>query len=256
MLEKHMEDLIAQFPDEFFHRHKFTLKNRQKSFAGVGRFDLLFEDTHGTQILMELKAVPAKYEDATQLAKYKDELEARGESNILMWLVAPQISKSVCDFLDKIGIEHSEIHEAEFRQVAGRHGITLEIETGPQYDHAQSSIEPPYGSPVRSYGMAANKVEKAWLYWTDERGRKLFLAFVNQKGSCNIRFFDAGSGTFLGKQYSDGDYQEAFRNYFTSGTPVYLSHQPNLEKVCKGRLPDPVLSELRQQIPRPPAGSS
>src|SRR5437879_4226021 len=101
MLEKLMEDLIAGFPKDFFPRKDLVLKDRQKSFAGVGRFDLLFEDEFQSQILMELKAVQARYEDATQLAKYKDELEARGERNIIMWLVAPRIPKTVCEFLDR-----------------------------------------------------------------------------------------------------------------------------------------------------------
>jgi len=114
MIERDMEDLIAAYPADFFSRHKLTLKGRQKSFAGVGRFDLLFEDEYQTNILMELKARPAKYEDATQLAKYKEELEKRGETNILMWLVAPQISSAVREFLDRIGIEYSEVHEADF----------------------------------------------------------------------------------------------------------------------------------------------
>ena len=128
MLEKDMEDLIAQHPDDFFPGKGLELKGRQKSFAGVGRFDLLFQDRFKTNILMELKAVPARYEDATQLAKYKDELQNRGEKHILMWLVAPQLSNSVREFLDRIGIEYSEIHEAEFRRVADRHGMPVRSE--------------------------------------------------------------------------------------------------------------------------------
>jgi len=126
MIEKQMEDLIASFPKDFFPRKELVLKDRQKSFAGVGRFDLLFEDEFQTQILMELKAVQARYDDATQLAKYKDALDGQGEKNLLMWLVAPQIPKAVREFLDRIGIEYSEIHEAEFRHVAARHGIALD----------------------------------------------------------------------------------------------------------------------------------
>ena len=126
MIEKQMEDLIASFPKDFFPRKDLVLKDRQKSFAGVGRFDLLFEDEFQMQILMELKAVQARYEDATQLAKYKDALEGHGEKNLLMWLVAPRIPKAVCEFLDRIGIEYSEIHDAEFLRVAARHGIALD----------------------------------------------------------------------------------------------------------------------------------
>jgi hypothetical protein len=92
----------------------------------VGRFDLLFIDKFGTNVLMELKAVTAKYENATQLAKYKEALDAKGEQNILMWLVAPAIPTSVREFLDRIGIEYSEIHEAQLRRVADHRGLEME----------------------------------------------------------------------------------------------------------------------------------
>jgi hypothetical protein len=128
MTERQMEDLIAQFPDDFFRGHALILKGRQQSFAEVGRFDLLFVDSFQTNVLMELKARAAKYEDATQLARYKDALQQRGEQNVLMWLVAPQIPNSVREFLDRIGIEYSEIHEAQFRRIAERHGIKLDLQ--------------------------------------------------------------------------------------------------------------------------------
>jgi hypothetical protein len=82
MRELDMENLIAAYPEEFFPGHSFVLTGRQKVFAGVGRFDLLFTDAHQSNVLMELKAVSARYEDATQVAKYKDALEAQGERNI------------------------------------------------------------------------------------------------------------------------------------------------------------------------------
>lgn len=133
MIERDMEDLIAGFPEDFFRRGRLVLKGRQQSFAGAGRFDLLFEDEFGTNILMELKARAAKYEDATQLAKYKEELERRGEQHVLMWLVAPHVPSSVREFLDRIGIEYTEIHVAEFRRVAERHGAPIKSEIeGPE----------------------------------------------------------------------------------------------------------------------------
>jgi hypothetical protein len=90
MLERDMEDLIAAHPKDFFNR-ELTLIGRQQSFADVGRFDLLFKDEFGWMILVELKARVAKYEDASQLAKYKDELGRRNTTSVLMWLVAPHI---------------------------------------------------------------------------------------------------------------------------------------------------------------------
>jgi hypothetical protein len=128
--ERQMEDLIAQFPNELIPGNNLVLKGHQQSFAAVGRFDLFFVDGFQTNVLMELKARPAKYEDATQLAKYKEELQRRGERNILMWLVAPLIPRPVRDFLDHIGIQYSEIHEVEFRMVAERHDIGLATQSG------------------------------------------------------------------------------------------------------------------------------
>ena len=65
MIEKEMEDLLAAHHEDFFPKKRLTLKGRQQSFAGVGRFDLLFEDEHGWLILMELKRGTLKYEDAS-----------------------------------------------------------------------------------------------------------------------------------------------------------------------------------------------
>jgi endonuclease NucS-like protein len=125
MLERQIEDLIAAYPEEFFPGHTLVLKKRQGVFAGVGRFDLLFADRYSTNVLMELKAVPAKYEHATQLAKYKEALEAKGECNILMWLVAPSIPTAVREFMDRVGIEYTEIHETQFRRVAEKYGVPI-----------------------------------------------------------------------------------------------------------------------------------
>jgi len=90
MLEKDMEELIVRYPSDFFPLFSFTLAGRQGIFSGVGRYDLLFDDSRGMKILMELKARPAKYEDAEQLAKYNDALRMSGQKGIVLWLVAYQ----------------------------------------------------------------------------------------------------------------------------------------------------------------------
>ena len=128
MIERDMEDLMATYPTDFFPHHTFVLVERQSSFAGVGRFDLLFKDDHDSTILMELKARTLKYEDATQVARYRDELKRNGHKNIVMWLVAPQIPTSVREFLDDKGIEYSEFHFGQFRRVAERHSFIIKSE--------------------------------------------------------------------------------------------------------------------------------
>jgi hypothetical protein len=128
MIERDMEELIARFPNDFFPRQQLQLKGRQESLAGVGRFDLVFSDKWGSTILMELKARSLKYEDATQVATYRDELKRNGHKNIVMWLVAVHVPRSVREFLDSLGIEHTEIHVAEFRGIAERHDFPIKDE--------------------------------------------------------------------------------------------------------------------------------
>ena len=128
MIEMEMEELLARYPNDFFPRRELVLKGRQQSLAGVGRFDLIFEDRWGSTILMELKARPLKYEDATQVARYYDELKRLGHRKVVMWLVAFHVPRSVREFLDDLGIEHSEIHPAELRGIAERHGFVVKEE--------------------------------------------------------------------------------------------------------------------------------
>jgi len=128
MLEHDMEDLIAAYPGDFFPRHLFRLCGRQRTFKGVGRFDLHFLDQFNSNILMELKAVPARYEDASQLGKYRDAMQAQGGERVIMWLVAPLIPSSVREFLEHIGIEFTEIHESEYKRVARLRGVTVRDE--------------------------------------------------------------------------------------------------------------------------------
>ena len=130
MLERDMEEMIARFPEDFFPGHGFVLTGRQQAFSGIGRFDLMFTDRFQTKVLMELKAVTAKYENASQLAKYKEALEALGENDVLMWLVAPTVPNAVREFLDRIGIEYTEVHEVQFRRVAERRGVAFTLPAG------------------------------------------------------------------------------------------------------------------------------
>ena len=120
------------------------LVDRQRSFAGVGKFDLLFEDEFKTNILMELKARPLKYDDATQVARYRDELKRNGYKNVIMWLVAPQIPGHIRDFLDDKGIQYSEFHVAEFRLIAERHDFVIKSEV------ERENVSPPTTSIGRA----------------------------------------------------------------------------------------------------------
>ena len=150
MFERDMEELIASFPDDFFPGHELRLIGRQQSFAGIGRFDLLFTDRYQSNVLMELKAVTAKFQNADQLGRYKEALESRGERSVLMWLVAPAIPTSVRELLDRIGIEYTEIHEAQFQRVALQRGIMINkptpIPSPPEPNRTSAAMDEHYAA--------------------------------------------------------------------------------------------------------------
>ena len=197
MNEREMENLLAAYPKEFFPRKNMVLVDRQGTFQGVGRFDLLFEDEHQTKILMELKARTAKYEDASQVAKYKTALEERGEDRVLMWLVAPSVPKPVRDFMDHIGIEYTEIHVAEYRAVASRHNVTFESEAKAVSSHSDvseavkvrdvgtmASVQnrPPFGFRTSSGRGAGDFLDRC-----DDGAKGFFTAFFEHQKTLSER---------------------------------------------------------------------
>jgi hypothetical protein len=229
MLERDMEDLVANYPDDFFPGRGFELRGRQQSFAGVGRFDLLFEDRFKTKILMELKAVSARYEVATQLAKYKDELRSRGESDILMWLVAPQIPNSVREFLDRIGIEYSEIHVAEFQRVANRHDFPTRAEVERPVEpvnpaDTQRAKVPPNAKRrskerilFKSREFIAKTIHQLWSEQRDWVTREQLIGQLNKQAWTAERLDAQGLVDPNERQRRVGNWVDWFSAEYTSG---------------------------------------
>jgi hypothetical protein len=89
---------------------------------------------------------------------------------------------------------------------------------------------------------------KAWYYLVDADGRRYFMAYVNAKGSCSMRTFDAETGAFLTKKYRPGNYQTEFVDFTRNAAELTVYSQPNLERDCKERLPDAILAYLKKQV--------
>jgi hypothetical protein len=106
------------------------------------------------------------------------------------------------------------------------------------------TVEVPFDFHFNPY--EGNK--KAWYYRKDENGRRLIFAFVNAKGSCSVRPFDADHNVAFKKQYGHGPYQEHFADLIKGATPLTVAAQPNLELHCKERLPKDLFEYLRKQI--------
>jgi hypothetical protein len=97
----------------------------------------------------------------------------------------------------------------------------------------------------------AKRENKAWYFWCNSDERKWYvLAFVNGRGSCSLRRWEAKSGESLPKQVVKGsDWQDEFAEYlYGTSFRVHLRRKPNLEKNCKSRLPPEILSEIKEQV--------
>jgi hypothetical protein len=89
---------------------------------------------------------------------------------------------------------------------------------------------------------------KAWYYLPDADGRRYIMAYVNAKGSCSMRTFDADTGAFLSKKYQPGNYQTQFADFTQNAVELTVYSQPNLERDCKERLPETLLAHLKKQL--------
>ena len=115
--------------------------------------------------------------------------------------------------------------------------------------HSDTWEDKEYKVPHVSSGFVTTPLRrnKAW-YFKAEGSKKAFMAFVNAKGSCSLRMFDAKTGVAFPKEYRAGDYQEQFRDLLEGATLLYVRSQPNLERDCKDRLPQSTFEILREQI--------
>ena len=85
-----------------------------------------------------------------------------------MWLVAPSIPRSVRDFLDHVGIEYTEIHEAEFRRVAACHDYQLRNEDVIPTSLPSSSSKAPSKEEFKTTPKGESRAARSWLFNTDE----------------------------------------------------------------------------------------
>jgi RecB family endonuclease NucS len=69
MLEKDIENLIAQYPDELFPDEGFKLIGQQIVIEGR-RLDILFEDKHKRQVIIEVKRGILTRDSSGQIAEY------------------------------------------------------------------------------------------------------------------------------------------------------------------------------------------
>src|SRR5947208_11602739 len=94
----------------------------------------------------------------------------------------------------KYDIEPREISEKRFRDMAREMGYELESEkeAGDSPPNAASAPRVDLAvSRPRPNPLGVNRMERAWYFSPNGLGKRAFLAFVNAKGHCSMRVFDA-----------------------------------------------------------------
>jgi len=118
MLEKDIENLIANYPDEFFPNAGFKLIGQQvklgKCFA-----DILFEDKHNRKIIVEVKRGILSRDASGQVMEYYGLLKSQNLDDIIeLVLCANIIPPERKTFLEISGIECKELGINFINQVA------------------------------------------------------------------------------------------------------------------------------------------
>jgi hypothetical protein len=253
MTEQDMEELLWKFPGKLLNEPLEPFRRQPSS--QVGRADLIFKDRLGRFLVVEIKKGTLPRGAVNQLVDYYGMLkrEFHNESVELM-AVAHFIPEDRAIACLKYDIEPREISEKRFLDVAREVGYPLESEREVKDKAGKVDSAPQAGTALSRPGpgsIGLNRVERAWYFSPSGLGKPAFLAFVNAKGNCSMRVFDAEDGSFLGRRYTGGDYREAFREYILEATPVTVTRQPSLENECKQQLPSAVLAQLKRQVLKP-----
>lgn len=125
MLEKDIENLIAQYPDEFFPDDNLKLIRQQYPIEGK-RIDILFEDKLKRKIIIEIKRGILNREASGQIAEYYGLLKSKNlDEYFEMVLCANVIPKERRLFLENIGIECKELGISFITELAKKYSYTF-----------------------------------------------------------------------------------------------------------------------------------
>jgi len=139
MLEKDIENLIAQHPEEFFPGQGLTLVAQQK-VVERRRLDILFLDQHRRQVVVEVKRGILSREASGQIAEYYGLLKnAHPESIVELILCANIIPRERKTFLETIGIECLELGLLRILEVAKKYDYRF-LDDGDLAGHLDQAV--------------------------------------------------------------------------------------------------------------------
>jgi len=122
MLEKDIENLIAQYPDDFFPNSGFRLKGQQIQ-VGRCRIDIMFIDKYYRKIVVEVKRGILSRNAAGQIIEYYGLLKQEYPNEVIeLILCANVIPPERRMFLENVGIEYKELGISLITKIAKKYG--------------------------------------------------------------------------------------------------------------------------------------
>ena len=126
MLEKVIEDLLANFPSEFF-AEELALVDRQIRIKGR-ILDLLFEDSLGRLLLIEVKANALTRRDVGQAGEYYGLMKIEyPDREIRMGVFATSIEREQRIYLEAIGVEIYVFDVPALETIARKHQVDVDM---------------------------------------------------------------------------------------------------------------------------------
>jgi len=167
MLEKDIENLIANYPDEFFPNAGFKLIGQQVRL-GKCFVDILFEDKHNRKIIVEVKRGILSRDASGQVMEYYGLLKSQNLNVIIeLILCANIIPPERRTFLEISGIECKELGINLINQVAEKVNYQF------------------INSPVKTKAVATNEElpisERIWIFQANPKRYDIMNALADDE---------------------------------------------------------------------------
>lgn len=174
MLEKDIENLLANHIDDFLPGKNLTLIGRQMQVGGY-RADLIFKDGPKSKLVMEIKRGLLMREAIGQIGVYYGLLRQSNPSEeIHLMLVANIIPQEMAIFLkEKIGIESLEISVSQINKIAEKHKYNFEDPITPE----QKTIS---RQAIKDFDIRLNRCH-VWIFQANPQRFDILNALADEK---------------------------------------------------------------------------
>lgn len=164
MLEKDIENLIANHPDDFFPNAGFNLQGQQIRL-GKCRADILFQDKYDRTIIIEVKKGILSRDASGQLLEYYGLLKQETPHTIIeLILCANVIPAERRMFLENYGIECKELGLGLITSIARKYNYRFLDEDKNEQTLNVDAKERKHAEPIP---FDAKREERVWIFQTN-----------------------------------------------------------------------------------------